>query len=172
MQFACESNQKKRRHIDWIQVSILHGRQRTAFDCFCNYMRRLTVPRAWNKTELRLLKSVTSKFHFQHKVFLLIGSNQICTSVSVKICSSVLFCVQIQWTHVSEFFDGRSPQECQDKYKKMTSHSLRLGRWSPDEDVLLLKVSFSQLNNLHHLREILDLYVLRWLLPFRDSSFG
>ncbi|XP_075247421.1 uncharacterized protein LOC142340607 isoform X2 [Convolutriloba macropyga] len=105
-------SKNSRRHINWKQVAILHGNRRTAFDCFQNYMSKLFSTRGWSQQELRLLRRAVNTFQFQHK---------------------------ISWCKIADLFESRSPVECHDKVRKMTNNSFRQGRWSPDEDLLLLK---------------------------------
>ena len=59
---------KTDRYVDWRQVAILHGNRRSAFSCFCCFMRTIHNPRSWSHTEMSLLKRLVYSFKFQMKV--------------------------------------------------------------------------------------------------------
>jgi hypothetical protein len=98
--------------VSWEEVAAKLGTNRTAFSCVCQY-QRLYAPHTnkgkWQKEEDELLEKAVKRHG------------------------------QGDWMRIAALVPGRSAQQCIHRWRNTLAPTIRRGRWSPQEDQLLLE---------------------------------
>lgn len=148
---------------NWINIAVTLGTHRTPFQCLVRYQRSLNphiMNKAWTKEEDLQLQAAVETFGEKWQ---LVSANL--DGRTGSQCSNrwrktlhpertrvgrwhldedkrLMVCVKLigpgRWSKIAQFIPGRTQPQCHERWSNILDPDLHLGKWTPEEDSMLL----------------------------------